>query len=150
MRTLRDAIDHHAEVRPEAPFLIAPEPSVMLTYRELQQTCRALGEFLQAHGVGPGEVVSFMLPNGVAAATVFLGAMYAGRVASPLNLIAQDALLGHVLAHSGTRLVFAAPDLVARLERLLSGSHSVNVRATHPDDPGLERHSTTPVAALAV
>ena len=149
MRTLRDVIDHHADVRPDEPFLIAPEPGITLTYRDLQQTCSGLGAFLQAHGVGPGEVVSFMLPNGVAAATIFLGAMYAGRVVSPLNLIAQDALLGHVLAHSGTRLVFAAPDLVDRVQRLLPNSRSLAVRATKPDDPEFEQRSTTASAAIS-
>ena len=60
--------------------LIAPEPGVTITYRALRATCRALGEFFDQRGVAPGEVVSFMLRNGVSAATLFLGTMYAGRV----------------------------------------------------------------------
>ena len=56
-----------------------------------------------------------MLPNGVAAAGVFLGAMYGGYVVSPVSLLAQDALIEHTLAHSATRIVFAAPEFVARL-----------------------------------
>ena len=63
-------------------------------------------------GIAPGEVVSYMLPNGVAAASVFLGAMYGGYVVSPMSLLAQDALIEHTLAHSETRIVFAAPEFV--------------------------------------
>ena len=42
-------------------------------------------------GVRPGEVVSYLLPNGVAAASVFLGAMCGGFVVSPISMLAQDA-----------------------------------------------------------
>ncbi|TMH33211.1 MAG: long-chain fatty acid--CoA ligase, partial [Betaproteobacteria bacterium] len=151
MQTLRDVIDHHAEARPDAPFLIAPEPGVTITYRALRATCRALGEFFDQRGVAPGEVVSFMLPNGVSAATLFLGTMYAGRVVSPLNLIAQDALLGHVLAHSDTRIVFAAPDGVDRLERLLAKVPSVvSVRSTDPDDAGFGEAEAAPAVPISM
>ena len=145
MRTLRDVIDHHAELRPDAPFLIAPEPSVTVTYGELRQKCRALEALLQASGVGAGEVVSFMLPNGIAAATLFVGAMYSGRVVSPLNLIAQDALLGHVLAHSDTRMVFASADLSDRIAELTGKcGRSVAIRVTDVDDPGFVDEPSTP------
>jgi long-chain acyl-CoA synthetase len=138
MSTLRDVIDHHAKVRPDAPFLIAPETDATITFRDLQETCRALGAFLESRGIGVGDVVSFMLPNGIAAATIFLGSMYAGRVACPLNLIAQDALLAHVLAHSDARIVFAAAEHVDRIERLVVGGPAIPVRATDPDAAGFE------------
>jgi long-chain acyl-CoA synthetase len=150
MRTLRDVIDHHAEQRPDAPFLIAPEASVRLTYSELQRKCRALEGLLQASGVGAGEVVSFMLPNGIAAATLFVGVMYAGRIVSPLNLIAQDALLGHVLAHSGTRMVFASADLAERIAELVGKcGRSIAIRTTDMDDPGLVDEPATPAPIVA-
>jgi long-chain acyl-CoA synthetase len=81
-----------------------------------------------------------MLPNGVAAASVFLGAMYSGYVISPVNLLAQDSQLAYTLAHSETRLVFAAPEFIARLESLKPNAN-IKLRPTDPDrmdlpDPG--------------
>ena len=140
MRTLRDVIDHHAQTRPDAPFLFAPEPDVVITYRELRDSSGAIAGLLARAGVVPGEVVSFMLPNGASAATIFLGAMAAGYVVSPLNLLAQDAHLGYTLSHSGTRFVFAAPEFVERITRLLGATDSkVTVRATDPDALELDR-----------
>src|SRR5450755_4746802 len=144
MRTLRDVIEHHAQSRPDAPFLFAPEPDRVITYRELRDSGRALAAFLAAAGVAPGEVVSFMLPNGAAAATLLLGTMVAGYVVSPLNLLAQDTHLEYTLAHSDTRFVFAAPEFVDRIRRLLNATaRKVTVRATDPDalqlDGGLAR-----------
>jgi long-chain acyl-CoA synthetase len=133
-RTLRDVIDEHANRRPDAPFLFAPEPSRVVTYGELRDTCRAFEAFLESRNIARGEVVSFMLANGLSAATVFLGTMYAGRVVSPLNLLAQDSHLTHTLTHSGTRLVFAATEHVERLGRLLRDeAQHVVVRPTELD-----------------
>jgi acyl-CoA synthetase (AMP-forming)/AMP-acid ligase II len=138
MRTLRDVVDHHADVRPDAPFLFAPEPSAVVTYAQLRESSRAIGAFLVGTGVVPGEVVSFMLPNGAAAATLLIGTMAAGYVISPLNLLAQDAHLEYTLAHSDTRLVFAAPEFVDRLRRLAPAGSKPMVRPTDPDALQLE------------
>jgi long-chain acyl-CoA synthetase len=140
MRTIRDAIDRYAEARPDAPFLFAPEAARSITYGGLRDSALALAAELAAREVRPGEIVSYMLPNGIAAATVFLGAMHGGYVASPVSLLAQDALIEHTLAHSETRIVFAAPEFVARLTGIAAriGGATV-IRATSPDDPGLAR-----------
>jgi acyl-CoA synthetase (AMP-forming)/AMP-acid ligase II len=152
METLREVIDGYAATQPGAPFLFAPEPGTELTYAGIRATARSLGEELAALGIGPGEVVSYMLPNGVAAAGVFLGAMYGGYIASPVSLLAQDALIEHTLAHSATRIVFAAPEFVPRLRAIVAriGSRAI-VRAASPDDLALSpaTAATRPVALAA-
>jgi long-chain acyl-CoA synthetase len=138
MQTLREVIDRHAVAQPDAPFLLAPEPATELTYGALRTTARSLGADLQRQAIQPGEVVSYMLPNGAAAASVFLGAMYGGYVVSPVSLLAQDALLEHTLAHSETRIVYVAPEFVPRLQAIVAriGSRAI-VRPTSPDDLAL-------------
>jgi len=149
MRSFRDAIDAHAAAQPDAPFLLAPEASLAVTYGELQRTARALGEHLAREGLPPGSVVSFMLPNGVSAAMILLGAMYAGYVVSPLNLLAQDAQLAYVLSHSGTRLIFAAPEFVGRLEILLHrGKCAAALRTTSVDGLALPAAEAAELAPL--
>jgi len=133
MRSFRDAIDARAAAQPDAPFVLAPEPDLVLSYGDLRRSARSLGAYLARRGVPPGSVVSFMLPNGVSAASIFLGAMHAGYVVSPINLLAQDAQLAYVLAHSGTRLVFAAPEFMPRLERLCRETRCEAI--LHPTDP---------------
>ena len=151
MTTLRDVIDWHAAAQPDAPFLFAPEPGTELTYAGLRATARLLCAELAARGIRPGEVVSYMLPNGMAAAGVFLGAMYGGYVVSPVSLLAQDALIEHTLAHSATRIVFAAPEFVPRLEAIVAriGSRAI-VRPASPDDLALSAGmAAEPTVALA-
>jgi len=133
--TIRDIIDRHARERPQAPFILAPEPDRVLTYGGLRELARGLAGELAAHGIAPGEVVSYMLPNGIAAAGVLLGAMHGGYVASPVSLLAQDALIEHTLAHSRTRIVFVAPEFAPRLASIAAKIGSgVVVRVSSPDD----------------
>ena len=150
MRTIRDAIDGHAAARPDAPCIVAPEAGAILTYGELRRSAVALGAYLAQQGIAPGAVVSFMLPNGIAAASVFLGAMYGGYVVSPVNLLAQDAQLEYTLAHSRTRLVFAAPEHLDRLRALLQRAQSAAIlRATDPDRLALVGGSDALAAPIA-
>jgi acyl-CoA synthetase (AMP-forming)/AMP-acid ligase II len=138
MQTVREAIDRYADARPGAPFLIAPEPGRTITYGEFRAMARALGADLAAQGIAPGEVVSYMLPNGVGAAGVLLGAMYGGYVASPISLLAQDSQIEYTLAHSETRVVYAAPEFVDRLrERIARAGSRALVRSASPDDLAL-------------
>jgi acyl-CoA synthetase (AMP-forming)/AMP-acid ligase II len=148
MRTVRDAIDRHSVAQPDAPFLFAPEPGTTLSYAGLRVTAQALCVELAALGVRPGEVVSYLLPNGVAAASVFLGAMYGGYVVSPISMLAQDTLIEYKITHSDTRVVYVAPEFAERLKAIIAriGSRAT-VRPTSLDGLQLPRNSETPPAS---
>lgn len=106
MNTLRYMIDCQAKEYRDKVFMIAPEPGLFLTYEQLKFDSEQLGKYLMRRGLSKGDKVSFMLSNGYQTAKIFLGSMYAGLVAAPLNLMAQPSLLEYVLNHSDTRLVF--------------------------------------------
>ena len=114
---------------PDAPFLLAPESGTTLTYAALRTTARSLGAELAAQGIAPGEVVSYMLPNGSQQRPFSLAGCTAGYVVSPVSLLAQDALLEHTLAHSETRIVYAAPEFVARLMSIIERDRQPGDRA---------------------
>ena len=113
--TFRDAIAANASRSPDAPFAFGPETGVMMTWRGLADACDGLASHLEDMGCAPGDIVAFMLPNGLSALTVFLGAMAGGYVVAPINLLAQDAHLDYVLDHARPRVVFASAEFSARL-----------------------------------
>ena len=138
--TLRELIDAHATARPHAPFLLLPETARTITYAELRDACRAVAAELDAIGIAPGEPVAFLLHNGMAAATLFLGVMYAGRVVAPQNLLAQDSYLEYALRHSGTRVVFTTDDAASRLAGIVErAALPVAVRTCDADALDLPR-----------
>src|SRR5438034_7934570 len=137
MRTFRDVIDEKARLSPAAPLLFAPEPQSSLTYDDLRHRARAFAGDMQSRGIAPDAIVGFMLPNGAAAASIFLSAMYGGYVVLPINLLAQDSQLDHVLRHAAPAMVFVAPDFEARLRTAIerTGARTL-VEITSVDELG--------------
>lgn len=76
--TFREVIATHAALRPQAPFVLAPEPNAILTWDALQRGVDAFAAVMERHRVAPGDIVGFMLPNGLSALTTFLWAMAGG------------------------------------------------------------------------
>ena len=141
--TFRAVIDGHASTQPTEPFLIAPEPGIAIDYVTLRANCIAFAGLLRGQGISPGATVSFMLENGLSAATVFLGAMYGGFVVSPINLLAQDAQLEYTLTHSEARVVFATAANRERIEAIQRRTGATfEIRIVDVD--GIEMPAATP------
>ncbi|HVP61277.1 MAG TPA: acyl--CoA ligase [Myxococcaceae bacterium] len=68
----------------DAPAIGAPEGVKSLTYRDLQALARQTVETLNAHGIGRGDRVAIVLPNGPEMASSFLS-VGAGAATAPLN-----------------------------------------------------------------
>ncbi len=117
--TIRSLVDGQAAARPAGVWLVAPETGRELTYAGLRESSLRLAGFLAERGIAAGERVATFMGNGLQTARLFIGVMYAGRVVTPLNLLAQATQLDYVLAHSDARLVFVAP---ADRERLAASA----------------------------
>jgi long-chain acyl-CoA synthetase len=149
-RTVRHFVDLQAEVRPDSPYLIAPETGRVLTYGELARQARNLCRFLLGAGYAPGDRVAFYCANGYQTAAVFLGTMYGGYVSVPLNLVSQAAQLEYVLGHSGTRLVFTdAEHAEALAERVKAAGRSIEIIVIDVDAPSLFLEERLPALELA-
>jgi long-chain acyl-CoA synthetase len=119
LRTIREYIDFQAEERPDAVYLIAPEPNLVMTFGGLQKASRKLAHYLVECGIRPGEKVALLMQNGYQTCRLFIGAMYGGFCVTPLNLLAQGAQLEYVLDHSDATIVFVTPDQLERLNAAL-------------------------------
>lgn len=138
MRTIRHFIDKQAADQPAKIFLFAPEPQLELTYADLRRESELLGKFLLHMGLQKGDKVSYMLNNGYQTAKLFLGVMYSGLVAAPVNLLSHSSQLAYVLDHSDTRLVFVSEKHRERLEEALkNASRDIRVIVIDVDNPSL-------------
>jgi acyl-CoA synthetase (AMP-forming)/AMP-acid ligase II len=134
MRTIRHYVDLQARERPDAPYLIAPETGLTLTYARLRSDSRELARYLLALGLAKGDKVSLMMANGYQTARLFIGVMYGGFVVQPINLLAQPAQLAYVLEHSDTQVMFAAHEFVSRLTDVLAAiKREIKLVAINPD-----------------
>jgi sulfoacetate-CoA ligase len=118
--TLRDLLAAHLAVVPDAPFLIAPETGRVMRYRDVGAETCALATLLAARGLAPGDTVGLLLPNGYRTTALFLGAMLAGYVITPFNLLAQKSQLAHCVGHSDCRIVFTTAAELPRLTEAIA------------------------------
>ena len=147
-RTLRDVLAAHLAAAPDAPFLIAPETGRTMRYRDIAAETRALASMLDARGIGTGDVVGLLLPNGYRTAALFLATMLAGRVVAPFNLIAQQSQLVHCLGHSDCRIVFTIDAERARLDAALAALPPQRRRAIEVVSVDVDLPGAAPDAAL--
>lgn len=89
-----------------------------VTFEALLERVEKLAGALQNAGVGKGDVVSVMLPNGIELVELFLAAGAAGAVFQPLDIRFKGEELRHVLAHTGTKALAV---------------HGTGVEAAEPD-----------------
>ncbi|MDP3843453.1 MAG: AMP-binding protein [Oxalobacteraceae bacterium] len=120
LRTIREYVDFQAGERPDAVYLIAPEPNLSMTFAGLQKASRRLAHYLYNRGIQPGEKVALLMHNGYQTCRLFIGAMYGGFCITPLNLLAQSSQLEYMLAHSDATIVFVSSDQLERLNAALA------------------------------
>ncbi|GAB7547455.1 AMP-binding protein [Cupriavidus sp. 8B] len=120
LRTIRDYVDFQAAKRPDSIYLIAPEPDLSMTFAGLRKSSRELARFLLGQGIRKGDKVAMLMHNGFQTCRLFIGVMYGGFCATPLNLLAHPSQLEYVLNHSDARIVFVAPDQLERLSVALA------------------------------
>lgn len=151
--TVADLIEHQADVRPEATYLVATGTRRTLSFGELRSAARRVPALLAREGLAPGAHVSVVMPNGLATLRLLLGAMAGGYCVNPVNLLAQPEQMRYVLDHSECALVFASPEWAPRVRELVAGlSRPIRVIEADPDAAVLpgerEEDATSPPARL--
>jgi acyl-CoA synthetase (AMP-forming)/AMP-acid ligase II len=143
---------HLPECGDDCAALVPMNPSYF-PYRALRDNGALLCEQIRHAGIGPGEVVCIVLPNGVPFLTVFLAVTGARAIAAPLNPAYKTEEFDFYLKDSGARAVIvprgehAARAAAARLAIPVWESHSEvdgTVRLAGCSDRGARRPDDAP------
>jgi long-chain acyl-CoA synthetase len=84
--------------------------SESVDYAALDASTGRVAGLLRRHGVGPGDRVGVVLPNGPAFVAAYYGALRLGAVVVPLNPLLRPAELRTRLEHAGAAVVVAAEE----------------------------------------
>lgn len=137
--TIADRARDWADRTPDAVAVIGGGST--LTYQELFDAATALARTFISHGLRPGDVVSFQLPNWHEAVIINIAAALTGVIVNPIVPIYRDAEVGFILNDARTRVLFIPDALrsisyIDMIERLRAGlpnlEHVVLVRAERP------------------
>ena len=146
--TVHALIERRASEAPDAIYALGLVSGQTLRYGELARSCRRIGALLHAHGLRAGDTISLVMPNGLQTLRVLLGAMHAGIVVNPVNLLSQPEQMRYVLGHSDCTLAVVAPEWEARVRALLETlDRAVEVIVADPDGqtlPGELAEATLP------
>ncbi len=120
-----DAIAHYAESRPQSPALIEPEgPS--LNYKELWAQIEALSCRLEAAGIGAGERVAVLLPQGGQQVLAVTGVLNR-HIAIPLQTKATPKEVEDSLRKLSVSALIAAPEFEAEADAAIEQGITVMV-----------------------
>src|SRR5262245_15538468 len=108
-----------AREHPERTALIA-EGS--LSSAELDRAARVTAALLLARGVRPGAAVALLLPNVPEFTIAYFGALYAGAVVVPLNVLLTAPEIAYALQDSEAVLLVAHALFAASAEPGASGA----------------------------
>jgi acyl-CoA synthetase (AMP-forming)/AMP-acid ligase II len=91
-----------ALTRPAVPAACAEDGSI-LTFAELDDASRRLACYFEERGLGPGDTIAILLPNGPTFSIAAWGAQRTGLLFVPVNWHLSTAEAAHIVADSGAR-----------------------------------------------
>jgi len=136
--TLADVL-HAAPAKQTA--IILPEPGIRITYANLRDQVMTMADSLATLGIGPGDRVATVLPNGLPAIVSFLAASIAGT-AAPLNPGYRQDEFSFFLDDTSAKILLCPPDGAPDARKAAEGK--VPVHSLDMDDKGFVRIAGAP------
>ena len=107
-------LHRHAAMAPRSPALFLGR-KLVADYGEFDRRVSSVAGWLQAQGIAPGDRVAIFMKNCPDYLIVFYAAWYAGAVVVPINAKLHGREAAFILQNSGSKVVFASPDLSGSL-----------------------------------
>jgi acyl-CoA synthetase (AMP-forming)/AMP-acid ligase II len=114
--SIADLLSNAASVSPDGIWLTTPETEQAFSWQNSLDRATKIACYLQGAGLSDGASVAIASANGAAASFAFLGTVFGGYRATPLNLVAGVKTLGFVLSHSKTEIILCADDCKSMVE----------------------------------
>ena len=119
--SIRQILTDAASSNPDDIWLVTPETETSFSWQDTHKRAETIACYLQGAGLSKGASVAIAAPNGAAASFAFLGVVYGGFRATPLNLVAGVKTLAFVLSHSKTEIILCADDSRALVDEAIAG-----------------------------
>ena len=103
-------LERSAAVYPTKAAIIDGDRTV--TYADMWRRCRQAADALRRAGVGPGDTVSVLSPNGIAALEMHYAAPMAGGVINAINFRLDAKTVAFILGHAETKVFLADAELM--------------------------------------
>ncbi|MDX6271261.1 MAG: long-chain acyl-CoA synthetase [Acidobacteriota bacterium] len=104
-RSMRELLELRAAETPDKTFLSDTHDGRSWTYAEFDAAVNQTCDTLAAHGVGRGDVVSLLLPNGAEYVIAYFACFKTGALAGPVNSLLKPEEAAYVVGNSDAKLL---------------------------------------------
>jgi long-chain acyl-CoA synthetase len=119
----------------EHPDVIACKlDDAAFNYGLLDQASARVAAMLKSKGVGPGDRVGIMLPNVPYFPAIYYGALRAGAVVVPMNVLLKGREVGYYLSDADVTVLFAWHDFLEPAEQGAQEAGGVEVVSVKPGE----------------
>jgi acyl-CoA synthetase (AMP-forming)/AMP-acid ligase II len=121
IQDLRQQITYNAAEHGDHVWLVSPETDLEITFREAAERVELIAANLKAFGLNQGDRVAIASQNCIGCCLTFMGIIYGGFVAVPLNLVAGTKTIRYIVNHSEAKLIFVADHCSKDINDALQG-----------------------------
>ncbi|HLL72535.1 MAG TPA: long-chain-fatty-acid--CoA ligase [Pyrinomonadaceae bacterium] len=104
-RNMRELLELRASGAPDKTFLFDAHDGRAWTYAEFDAAVNRTANMLASHGIGRGDVVSLLLPNGAEYVIAYFACFKTGALAGPVNSLLKAEEAAYVVGNSDARLL---------------------------------------------
>lgn len=139
---LVDYVDRGVRAAPEAPCMVSPDGTVLMTHEEFNALTHRIAAALVSDGLQVGDRVAVYSPNDPYAFACVVGVIRAGGIWTAVNATSQLTELADFLTTTGcSRLIYHASltDRAAQLiDRVATLTSTVSIGRGRDEDPELQ------------
>ncbi|HVG30497.1 MAG TPA: long-chain-fatty-acid--CoA ligase [Pyrinomonadaceae bacterium] len=113
---LRQLLETRAALSPDKTLLVNAGDARRWTYREFDAAVNRAANLLSARGVGRGDVVSLLMPNGAEYVIAYFACFKLGALAGPVNSLLKPEEIAYVVGNSEARALLVHSEFRAAVE----------------------------------
>ncbi|MDT5156006.1 MAG: long-chain acyl-CoA synthetase [Acidobacteriota bacterium] len=114
-------MEARADATPEKIFLFSEADERRFTYREFDAAVNRAARLLASRGVGRGDVVSLLLPNGAEYIIAYFACFKLGALAGPVNSLLKPEEMRYVVGNSEAKLLLYDSQFAEHVAELRAG-----------------------------
>jgi fatty-acyl-CoA synthase len=112
-------------------------PDTRETYRELEQSSTAVARALTALGIGEGDAVGTLMPNGLDFIHTMIGTAMVGALFVPINARLAPREIAHIVPDSAMKVLFTTDAVDQHVDYVTRLRHAFPDLATAPEGAAL-------------
>src|SRR5438552_13740798 len=116
--SIGELLEQRAMATPEKPFLLSEPDGRQFTYVGFGLAVNRAASMLASHGIGKGDVVSLLMPNGAEYIIGYFACWKLGALAGPVNSLLKEHEIEFVMNNSEAKAILLHSEFRERIEKV--------------------------------